>query len=325
MNVFMKKILIVCSFLSMLLLIACGGGGGGGSGGQGAGASQIVAKTVSIVDVSTLTPALTLPEFITRSIDGYLYVTDATSNLRKINLNGGTNTTLITVGSATGIGLSGAGNLYYLANHNIYLYSAGTPTSIYADGSSIFAGMVFSGNNLYVADRSSILRIPGVAVGSTYFPPLTNILLQTVAAHPAAPIGLAVDATNIYATLDNGSVIFFPLGNTLTLPNSANTWSAGFSNPKGVVVVGNYAYVVNYGTTGDDGFISKVDLNSGGSFGTVSTFMDSTNNGNWPAGRVGFCGPYGITADPDGSYVYVTNQTCTSNTVNSNSILKIKL
>jgi hypothetical protein len=318
-NDFMNKKLMRCALASLVLLSACGGGGSSGAGS----APVVPATTVSLLSVA-LTPTLSSPEFITRSSDGYLYVTDASNNVRKISVSGGAASSLPAVALGAGVALSSANNLYYLANHNLYFLdqtASNVSTPIYTDSFSNFAGLAFAGASAYFSNGGEIQIINSVRVGTSY----ANATPCSLS--PAQPIGIATDGSSFYATLDSGKVLHTPLGACPSALNASNTFTDNthLLNPKGIVVVGNTAYVVNNGTPGaDDGSISKIDLNPG-ALNPVTTFMDSTS-GNWPAGHVGFCDPYGIAVEPDGSYIYVTNRSaCSANIANQNTILKIKL
>ena len=309
-----------CALASLVLLSACGGGGSSGAGS----APVVPATTVSLLSVA-LTPTLSSPEFITRSSDGYLYVTDASNNVRKISVSGGAASSLPAVALGAGVALSSANNLYYLANHKLNFLdqtASNVSTPIYTDPVSNFAGLAFAGASAYFSNGGAIQIINSVSVGTSYANATLSCSLS-----PAQPIGIATDGSSFYATLDSGKVLHTPLGACPSALNASNTFTDNthLLNPKGIVVVGNTAYVVNNGTPGaDDGSISKIDL-SPGALNPVTTFMDSTS-GNWPAGHVGFCDPYGIAVEPDGSYIYVTNRrACSANIANQNTILKIKL
>ena len=320
----MKKNFIFCNLALTIVLSACGGGGGGG-GGSGGGNATLVSPTTVTLFSAALLPPLQSPQFITRSSDGYLYVSDSSSTIRKISIADASATVLPAVASATGLALSTSNDLYYLANSQVNFLNQTTnaSTPVFSPSSNNFAGMAFSGSTAYFANGTSFQSVAATNTNYTFTSgQVCNLSGNT-------PIGLAVDSTSLYATLDSGGVLHTPLGACPSLLDATTIYtdSTNLNKPKGIVIVGSYAYVVNNGTPNqyaDEGFISKINL-SPGALNPVTTFMNNTN-GNWPTGHVGFCDPYGITAEPDGSYIYVTNRSnCLVNSANKNTILKIKL
>jgi hypothetical protein len=87
-----------------------------------------------------------------------------------------------------------------------------------------------------------------------------------------------------------------------------------FNNPNGVAVYTTTGdvYVVNTGSGDTDSSILKIT-----SDGTVSTFLDGSVTSNM------LCKPIGAAIS--GSYLYVTNGVCTTNSTYASSVIKISL
>ena len=101
--------------------------------------------------------------------------------------------------------------------------------------------------------------------------------------------------------------------NTSTLVVSSIT-SPLFNYPNGIAIntSSGDVYVVNTGSGDTDSSILKIT-----SDGTVSTFLDGSVTSNM------LCKPIGAAIS--GSYLYVTNGVCTTNSTYASSVIKISL
>jgi hypothetical protein len=326
MNVFMKKILIFCCLAGVVFLNACGGGGGGSA----LSANGTSVNTPATIDVFSQVN-LNAPGFLIQAPDGSIYVTDSTTSGALSgalwNLTGDTGAQisktlfqaangLVSLGGnifVSGIAANGSGQSIF----NIQNLSAPL-TSI---GNDNFAGMVeFNSSNLYVADSNSIVSY---SIGG-------NTLLSNPAPTPCPlahqPTALTTDGSYIYATSIgfskimkispscSVSVVYIP-----SYIDSSTSAAVSFVNPIGISVSSGYMYILDKGN-GDDGSIIKMNLSNG-----QGTVIVSNSVGSWPINKVGLCGGFGLTVSNDGSHLYVTNRTCSINTVNANTILRVSL
>ena len=322
----MKKILIVCSFLSMLLLIACGGGAGGGS--NNSSSNQNSSGSSVSIDVFSQV-SLSSPGFITQSTntgDTSIYVTDstATGTIWKLAGDTGALITQSTFQAANGI-VSNAGSIFVTgtgSNNNgqrIFNISNLT-TPLIADNNHNFGGIIsFSSSVLYAADTASTLAI--FSINANTITPAT----PATCALTNPPTALASDGTNIYIT----SICFSKLMRVASdcshyteiasYTDSSTGSLVNFSHPVGMAVLGGYLYILDQGN-GDNGAIIKMNLSTG-----QGRIIVSNTVGNWPANKVGLCGGFGLAVSNDNLHLYATNRSCTTNTVNANTILRITL
>lgn len=318
MNVFMKKILIFCCLVGVVFLNACGGGGASSAGTS----NQVdpITHTVTVVSQSLFNS----PQYIVQGSNGDFFVTD-TDHVREIDAQG-TLKNSITATAPNGIAAIGSSIYFTAGNSNaqsIYEFSSPTTSNITL-GAYTFGGMVAIGTNLYATDSNSAHSLSVEAVATTNNHNWSN---PTACVLPFQPVAIASDGTNLYVTLTNNDVMWYPITSSCgsgSITLSTNNSFTGFVSPQGIAISGGYAYVVNAGDhTGTTGSISRINLSTG----AVTVIADNNSVGIWPAGQVGFCNPFGITVDSGGNYLYVTNKTCSSapNSANQNTILKIKI
>lgn len=315
-----------------LLLHGCGGGGGGSSSSSSTSTSpSVFASGNSMAYLRHL------------AFDGsYLYVVDsntsATSSvapvsyghLRQINATSGS---LVTTFEPPSTYLK---DVFSFAKFNgSYLVTAtivGGNTGITEINSSTYAftnkavlsgpyGLaVDTGNtHLFAANQSANT----VVVYDTSYAVLKSICNTTTNGACASstsnadwvfPTGLAYDGSAyIYVTSFSGGVK--GLYKIKTSDYSVTSISSSlFNNPNGVAVYATTGdvYVVNTGTGDTDSSILKVT-----STGVVSTFLDGSVTSNM------LCKPIGAAIS--GSYLYITNGICTTNSTYASSVIKINL
>lgn len=314
-----------------LLLSGCGGGGGSSNSSSSTSTNPVVfASGNSMAYLRHLT-----------FDGGYLFVVDSNTSvtstspvsyghLRQI---GATSGSLITTFEPVGTYLK---DIFSFAKFNgSYLVTAtivGGSTGITEINSSSYAftnkavlsspyGLaVDSGNTrLYAANQSantvvvydssySLLR--SICNTSTY----GSCASSTSNADWVFPTGLAYDGSAyIYVTSFSGGNKGLYKINTSDYSVSSIS-SSLFNNPNGVAVYTTTGdvYVVNTGSGDTDSSILKIT-----SSGVVSTFLDGSVTTNM------LCKPIGVAIS--GSYLYVTNGVCTTNSSYASSVIKISL
>jgi DNA-binding beta-propeller fold protein YncE len=325
------RISISIVFLMLgLLLSGCGGGGGSGSTSTTSTSPTVFASGNSMAYLRHL------------AFDGsYLYVVDSNTSatstspvsyghLRQI---GATSGSLVTTFEPTSTYLK---DVFSFAKFNgSYLVTAtivGGNTGITEINSSTYAftnkavlsgpyGLaVDTGNTrLYAANQSantvvvydtSYTILKSICNTSTY----SSCVSSTSNADWVYPTGLAYDgSTYIYVTsFSGGTKGLYKISTSDYTVTSIS--SSLFNNPNGVAVYTSTGdiYVVNTGSGDTDSSILKVT-----SAGVVSTFLDGSVTSNM------LCKPIGAAIS--GSYLYITNGTCTFNSTYASSVIKISL
>ena len=308
-------------------IAGCGGGGGGSAGVSNGNANPPAPAPVPPAAIERFAAGVSFvaPKHMGFS-NGQLFVADATGAGRIAVVNSVTQALVpantINVTSPYGIGLL-SNNIYYTAqdaNGDDGIYQLGNGSSLVAlSASNQFGGFTFySTNRLFVANGSAVL----VYSSSDGFSTSTQSIALT------SPESLAADTSKalVYASLgDNTVVSINPATNATTVLTQTNPSKWGpFLLPQGIVVSGQYAYVVSQGNaSGDGGYLSQVNTTTGETKVIVSDTV-----GDWGSMPVGFCRATGIAMDASGQYVYVSNGNTCANAVhrqNRDQIFKIKL
>ena len=314
----MNKLFLSVGFLLSALLIGCGGGGGSDPA-NGSDSSSVNSPTgnPALRSIQRVATGFTYPGI--PNTNGYvvvkgssIYVSDNTK-VWSLSFSGQVNQTLV-VNDPRGMAVMG-GALNYAANPlsanaNIYVFPDNTNPQVNSHAYN-FGSLAAFNASLYAVDYTltgQVLKFDNNGQGNA----IGNL---------SGPSYITSDANYVYVTKENGGVAYIDQsGNTNTF-----TW-AGITNPKGIVIVGGYAYVVSQASTdGNDAVILRVKLSDG----TVDTYVDGQNLGTWDSGlSKGFCGPTGIAANTQDGYLYVINGYCQgANAVinNRSTLLRIKI
>jgi len=304
----------------VLLLNGCGGGGGGSS------SSSATTTTSSI-----FTTGKTMAYLRHLLFDGsYMYVVDSESlntlnsygHLRQFGATSGSFVTtyenaatnfediysvtkfngdlLVTANYVFSGGTVMQGVLKISAASGIYTYSNPYPSS-----NSLY-GLATDTNYLYIADQSAA----AVIVCSTGYScsSITNTWVK--------PTGLAYDGSSYIYVTDYSPTTTKGLYKINTTSHAVTSVSSSlFNHPNGVAVYTSTGevYVVNTGTGDIDSSILKISSDGA----TISTFLDGSSTSSM------LCKPVGVAIS--GSYLYISNGTCSANSAYANVVIKVNL
>ena len=192
------------------------------------------------------------------------------------------------------------GILKISAASGVYTYSNPYPSS-----NSLY-GLAADSNYLYIADQSAA----AIIICTTAYSCTSSITSTWV-----KPTGLAYDGSSYIYVTDYSPSITKGLYKINTSSRAVTSVSSSlFNQPNGVAVNSSTGdvYVVNTGTGDTDSSILKIT-----SAGVVSTFLDGSVTSNM------LCKPIGAAIS--GSYLYITNGICTTNSTYASSVIKISL
>ena len=322
-------------FISVLLVSGCGGGGGASSTSSSTTSITVFASGNSmaylrhlafdgdymyVVDSNTLdTPTSPISYAHLRQFSATTTGSTATTfentsiNLKNVFSVTKFNSNLLVTGTVVGgsqgvIELSKTGSTY-----------AFTPQIVLTNISLYGLAVDTTNSRLFIANQSG----PTILIYDKYYAVCSSVNLTCNLASPISgswiqPTGLAYNGNYsgtgyIYVTDYSGGTAGLYKINASTLAVSVIT-SSLFNYPNGVAVNTDTGdvYVVNTGTGDTDSSILKVT-----SDGVVSTFLDGSVTSNM------LCKPIGAAIS--GSYLYITNGTCTFNSTYASSVIKISL
>jgi len=307
------------SLILILLLNGCGGGGGGTS-----------SSSTTTTSPSIFTTGKTMAYLRHLLFDGsYLYVVDSESlntlnsygHLRQFGATSGNFVTtyenattnfediysvtkfngdlLVTANYVISGGTVMQGVLKISAASGVYTYSKPYPSS-----NSLY-GLAADSNYLYIADQSAAAIIICTTAYSC----------SSITSTWVKPTGLAYDGSSYIYVTDYSPSATKGLYKISTSSHAVTSVSSSlFNQPNGVAVYSSTGdvYVVNTGTGDTDSSILKIT-----SAGVVSTFLDGSVTSNM------LCKPIGAAIS--GSYLYITNGICTTNSTYASSVIKISL
>lgn len=308
-------------WLLVLLLNGCGGGGGGSS------SSSTTTTTSSI-----FTTGKTMAYLRHLLFDGsYMYVVDSEAlsslnsygHLRQFNATSGSFVTsyenastnfediysvakfngdlLITANYVIPSGTVMQGVLKISAASGVYTYS-----NPYPSANSLY-GLAADTNYLYIADQTAA----AIVVCSTSYSCSTSITSTWV-----KPTGLAYDGSSYIYVTDYSPNTTKGLYKINTSSHAVTSVSSSlFNHPNGVAVYPSTGdvYVVNTGTGDTDSSILKISSDGA----TISTFLSGSSTSSM------LCKPVGAAIS--GSYLYISNGTCSANSAYANVVIKVNL
>jgi hypothetical protein len=206
---------------------------------------------------------------------------------------------LITANYVASGGTLMQGVLKISAASGVYTY-----TNPYPSSNSLY-GLTADANYLYIADQSA----PAIIVCTTGYS------CSSITGTWVKPTGLAYDGSSYIYVTDYSATTTTGLYKINTSNHAVTSVSSSlFNKPNGVAVYTSTGdvYVVNTGIGDTDSSILKIT-----SAGVVSTFLDGSVTSNM------LCKPIGAAIS--GSYLYITNGTCTFNSTYASSVIKISL
>lgn len=321
------------SFLVWVLLLLSGCGGGGGSSGS---SSSYTASPSVFINSSTISNVVSLGYLRQMFFDGtYLYVansTDAdqtTSNGGKVYKFNTSGAYVSTIGSSMkwpfSVGVYNS-NVFAVAtdtvggNSGLINLSASTTPVVTALSSPYGLGIDSTNGRVFISDIGSGTYANGVVIyniGS-----YTSVVASVTVG--SKPSGLSYDSALGYMFVtrySGGTAGVWKISTTAPYTASAFATSSLFNNPIGIAVRSSYkeVYVANTGTTaGDtDSSILKISYDSSGNATAVTTFLSGTSSSSM------LCGPVGLAIN--GSTLYISNGTCTTNSAYAKSVIKVTL
>jgi sugar lactone lactonase YvrE len=193
--------------------------------------------TVSVLNVTGLTPPMNGPRRPVFDSQGNLYVADY-SNARVLKIAPGgaaiaLSTPGVTLNHPTGVALDGAGNLYIADSGNsrvVELTAAGAASVLDNNGLTLIAnyGIAVDGaGNVYSADAGHNRVVVFPNGGSAYVLSISGVSL-------GAPYGVAVDASNNIFIADNTNSQIVKVTNGVG--SVVSTGSISLSNPRAVTL-----------------------------------------------------------------------------------------
>jgi sugar lactone lactonase YvrE len=227
--------------------------------------------------------------------NGNLYIGDSsgTGNLVKIPAGGGAPTTLAAnIGAVAGVGVDGAGNVFYAVGSIVYEIYGGTGAAFSVIGA-------VQPDNSLIFDQTGNFYVELNSAGAIWkYNPEADTGSEILQASGRV-IGMTIDASNnlYYADFQHGTLYKIPSGST----TPTLLTSVGMSEPDGVAIdaAGNI-YVSNYGASPTNGIASLIKIPVGCTttacqtalatgFSASFTTMDAQGNlyvGNLTAGQV---------------------------------------